>query len=64
MRRAPRFERPKKKLPCKYFYDEAGSELFERITELEEYYPCAPRRDHGTTRRGDGRAFGSTLPSH
>jgi L-histidine N-alpha-methyltransferase len=30
---------PAKELPCKYFYDEAGSALFERITELEEYYP-------------------------
>jgi len=30
---------PKKELPCKYFYDEVGSALFERITELEEYYP-------------------------
>jgi L-histidine Nalpha-methyltransferase len=30
---------PKKKLPCKYFYDEVGSALFEQITELEEYYP-------------------------
>jgi L-histidine N-alpha-methyltransferase len=28
-----------KTLPAKYFYDEAGSELFERITELPEYYP-------------------------
>jgi dimethylhistidine N-methyltransferase len=28
-----------KRLPPKYFYDRAGSELFERITELEEYYP-------------------------
>jgi L-histidine N-alpha-methyltransferase len=28
-----------KSLPCKYFYDEAGSALFERITELDEYYP-------------------------
>lgn len=26
-------------LPCKYFYDRRGSELFERICELEEYYP-------------------------
>jgi dimethylhistidine N-methyltransferase len=26
-------------LPCKYFYDQTGSELFERITRLEEYYP-------------------------
>jgi dimethylhistidine N-methyltransferase len=30
---------PAKELPCKYFYDEAGSALFERITGLEEYYP-------------------------
>src|SRR5262249_39253006 len=29
---------PQKQLPCKYFYDEAGSQLFERITELDEYY--------------------------
>jgi len=26
-------------LPCKYFYDEEGSRLFDRICELEEYYP-------------------------
>jgi dimethylhistidine N-methyltransferase len=25
-------------LPSKYFYDEAGSALFDRITELDEYY--------------------------
>ena len=28
-----------KRLPPKYFYDAAGSALFERITELPEYYP-------------------------
>jgi dimethylhistidine N-methyltransferase len=27
-----------KRLPPKYFYDRAGSELFEQITELPEYY--------------------------
>ena len=26
-------------LPCKYFYDEHGSMLFDRICELDEYYP-------------------------
>lgn len=26
-------------LPCRYFYDARGSALFERITELPEYYP-------------------------
>ena len=29
----------RKTLPAKYFYDRAGSLLFERITELPEYYP-------------------------
>jgi dimethylhistidine N-methyltransferase len=28
-----------KMLPSKYFYDNRGSELFEQICELEEYYP-------------------------
>ena len=28
-----------KSLPCKYFYDERGSELFAEITRLPEYYP-------------------------
>lgn len=28
-----------KSLPSKYFYDERGSQLFEEITELDEYYP-------------------------
>ena len=30
--------RPQKSLPCKYFYDERGSRLFEEICGLEEYY--------------------------
>src|ERR1700689_2868625 len=25
-------------LPCKYFYDQRGSELFDRICQLDEYY--------------------------
>jgi L-histidine Nalpha-methyltransferase len=28
-----------KTLPCRYFYDDRGSELFEQITDLAEYYP-------------------------
>ena len=28
-----------KTLPCKYFYDERGSRLFDAICELDEYYP-------------------------
>ena len=39
-----------KRVPAKYFYDDAGSQLFERITEMPEYYPtrCEMRilRDH------------------
>ena len=31
--------RPQKQIPAKFFYDEAGSRLFEQITELPEYYP-------------------------
>jgi dimethylhistidine N-methyltransferase len=30
--------RPLKAIPCRFFYDERGSELFERITRLPEYY--------------------------
>jgi uncharacterized SAM-dependent methyltransferase len=30
---------PQKTLPPKYFYDRAGSQLFDRITALDEYYP-------------------------
>jgi hypothetical protein len=41
--------RPKRLSP-KYFYDEAGSQLFERITTLPEYYPTrselAVLKDH------------------
>ena len=28
----------RKTLPCKYFYDERGSQLFDAICELDEYY--------------------------
>jgi L-histidine N-alpha-methyltransferase len=30
--------RSPKELPCRYFYDDRGSALFEQITELPEYY--------------------------
>jgi len=32
-------QQPQKEIPCKYFYDKRGSELFEQICELTEYYP-------------------------
>jgi|SRR5699024_5157247 len=31
-------DHPQKKLPSKLFYDEYGSQLFEQITQLDEYY--------------------------
>ena len=43
--------RSPKELSCKYFYDRRGSRLFDRICELEEYYPTrtemAIMRRHG-----------------
>ena len=30
---------PRKAIPARWFYDKAGSELFEKITDLPEYYP-------------------------
>lgn len=30
--------KPQKSIPCKYFYDDAGSALFDEICALEEYY--------------------------
>jgi len=38
-----------KTLPSKYFYDEVGSDLFDRITELDEYY--LTRTETGIMRR-------------
>jgi L-histidine Nalpha-methyltransferase len=35
---------PKKELPPKYFYDHRGSELFEEITGLPEYYQTRTER--------------------
>jgi len=33
-----------KTLPCRFFYNEAGSELFEQICDLPEYYPTRTER--------------------
>jgi L-histidine N-alpha-methyltransferase len=42
--------RPFKELPPKHFYDSRGSELFERICELPEYYPTRTEREILTSR--------------
>ena len=42
---------PQKVVPARYFYDHVGSDLFEQITALPEYYPTrteiALLREHG-----------------
>src|SRR5260370_1399806 len=48
-----------KKLSPKYFYDAAGSELFEQITVLPEYYPT--RTELGIL-RGRGREIADIIP--
>ncbi|MDG2112771.1 MAG: L-histidine N(alpha)-methyltransferase [Actinomycetota bacterium] len=42
-----------KSLPPKWFYDDAGSELFEKITRLEEYYPTEAEREILLRHAGD-----------
>jgi L-histidine Nalpha-methyltransferase len=36
--------REPREIPCKYFYDDRGSALFEQITRLPEYYPTRTER--------------------
>ncbi|MFR9799667.1 L-histidine N(alpha)-methyltransferase [Streptomyces sp. MS06] len=45
--------RSPKTLPPKWFYDARGSELFEQITELPEYYPTRAEREIIVDRAGD-----------
>jgi L-histidine N-alpha-methyltransferase len=42
-----------KELAPKWFYDERGSQLFEQITELDEYYPTRAERGILTTRAAE-----------
>jgi dimethylhistidine N-methyltransferase len=46
----------RKTLPCRWLYDERGSELFEQITQLEEYYPT--RVETGILRLNAGEIAG------
>lgn len=36
---------PTQSLPCRFFYDDRGSRLFERITELDSYYLTRSERN-------------------
>ncbi len=49
-----------KRLSPKFFYDEAGSLLFERITELPEYYPT---RYEMSILRAQADAIAALIPS-
>jgi dimethylhistidine N-methyltransferase len=51
--------RQPKQLPPKYFYDEAGSELFEQITVQPEYYPTRTELD---ILRGRGADIAAIIP--
>src|ERR1700738_2517137 len=50
-----------KKLSPKYFYDAAGSELFEQITLLPEYYPT---RTELEILRGPGADIKAIIPKN
>jgi len=45
-------ERPRR-LPPKWFYDDLGSDLFDQITRLDEYYPTEAERDALGAAAGD-----------
>jgi dimethylhistidine N-methyltransferase len=49
-----------KRLGAKYFYDAAGSQLFEEITRLPEYYPT--RTEMSILRRDGARIMGELAP--
>jgi dimethylhistidine N-methyltransferase len=49
--------RKPRSIPCRFFYDARGSELFEEITELDEYYPTR-------TETALLKAYGSDIAEH
>ncbi|RYE85744.1 MAG: L-histidine N(alpha)-methyltransferase, partial [Myxococcales bacterium] len=56
---------PQKSLPAYLFYDAAGSELYEQITTLPEYYPTRAERSIFATQAADivaAAALGSPDP--
>eukprot|EP00850_Spirogloea_muscicola_P023678 SM000377S13799 [mRNA] locus=s377:32580:36264:+ [translate_table: standard] len=52
--------KPVKEIPCSFLYDKKGSELYERITELEEYYPF--RAEEGLLKRHASDVVKSIAP--
>jgi dimethylhistidine N-methyltransferase len=52
--------RPQKSLPCRFFYDARGSELFEEITRLPEYYPT---RTEAAILRANATTMAEAVPA-
>jgi L-histidine N-alpha-methyltransferase len=48
-----------KELPPKWFYDERGSQLFDEITRLDEYYPTRREKEILVAHADDVAAFGA-----
>lgn len=48
---------PQKAVPARWFYDDAGSRLFEEITQLPEYYLTRAETEILTARRGEFAAL-------
>ena len=44
---------PQKAVPARWLYDDAGSDLFEEITRLPEYYPTRAETEILQTRRDE-----------
>lgn len=45
--------KPQKAVPSRFLYDERGSQIFEQITEVEEYYPTRSEMEIFLARRGE-----------
>jgi L-histidine Nalpha-methyltransferase len=52
--------KPQKALPSKFFYDAEGSRLFERIMQLEEYYPTRTETEILTE---NAKAMAAAMPN-
>jgi dimethylhistidine N-methyltransferase len=54
--------RLQKTIPCRWLYDERGSDLFEEITRLEDYYPTRAETAILQTRQPELQQFAGTGP--
>lgn len=54
--------RPQKTIPCRWLYDQRGSDLFEEITRLEDYYPTRAETEILRARQTELRRFAGRRP--